>query len=62
MNGQQYVTGGDVITAIDGHSVDSADTLQAEVAGKKPGSKITLTVVRNGSTRTVTVTLGTRPS
>jgi putative serine protease PepD len=62
VNGQQYATGGDVITAIDGHSVSSADTLQAEVAGKKPGSTITLTVVRNGSTRTVTVTLGTRPS
>jgi putative serine protease PepD len=62
VNGQQYATGGDVITAIDGHSVSSSDTLQAEVAGKKPGSTITLTVVRNGSTRTVTVTLGTRPS
>jgi S1-C subfamily serine protease len=62
VNGQQYATGGDVITAIDGHPVSSADTLQAEVAGKKPGSTITLTVVRNGSTRTVTVTLGTRPS
>ena len=62
VQGQQYATGGDVITAIDGHSVSSADTLQAEVAGKKPGSTITLTVVRNGSARTVTVTLGTRPS
>jgi putative serine protease PepD len=62
VNGQQYATGGDVITAIDGHPVTSADTLQAEVAGKKPGSTITLTVARNGSTRTVTITLGTRPS
>jgi putative serine protease PepD len=62
VNGQQYATGGDVITALDGHAVSSSDSLQAEVAGKKPGSKITLTVVRNGSTRTVTVTLGTRPS
>ncbi len=62
VNGQQYATGGDVITAIDGHTVSSSDSLQAEVAGKKPGSKITLTVVRGGSTRTVTVTLGTRPS
>ena len=62
VNGQQYATGGDVITAIDGHSVSSADTLQTEVAGRKPGTKVTLTVSRNGSTKTITVTLGTRPS
>jgi putative serine protease PepD len=62
VNGQQYATGGDVITAIDGQAVSSADTLQAEVAGKKPGSQATLTIVRNGSTKTVTVTLGSRPS
>ena len=62
VNGQQYATGGDVITAIDGHSVSSADSLQTEVAGKKPGTKVTLTVVHSGSTKTITVTLGTRPS
>ena len=45
VNGQQYATGGDVITAIDGHSVSSADTLQTEVAGRKPGTKVTLTVI-----------------
>jgi len=62
VNGQQYVTGGDVITQIDGQAVTSADTLQTEVAGRKPGTKVTLTLVRNGTTKTVTVTLGTRPS
>jgi putative serine protease PepD len=62
VNGQQYATGGDVITAIDGHSVSSADSLQTEVAGKKPGTKVTLTVVHSGFTKTITVTLGTRPS
>ena len=62
VNGQSYVTGGDVITQVDGHAVTSADTLQTEIAGRKPGSKVTLTIVRNGATKTVTVTLGTRPS
>jgi putative serine protease PepD len=62
VNGQQYATGGDIITAVDGHPVASADTLQTEVAGRKPGTKINLTVVHKGSTKTVTVTLGTRPS
>jgi putative serine protease PepD len=62
VNGQQYATGGDVVTRIDGRPVTSADALQTEIAGKKPGTKVTLTVVRNGSTKSITVTLGTRPS
>ena len=62
INGQQYATGGDVITAVDGRPVLSADTLQNEIAGRKPGSKVTLTVSRGGSTKQITVTLGTRPS
>jgi len=62
VNGQAYATGGDVITAVNGNPVSSADTLQAEIAGKKPGTKVTLTLSRNGSSRTVTVTLGNRPS
>jgi serine protease Do len=62
VNGQSYPTGGDVITAVDGHSVSSSDTLQNEIAGKKPGAKVKLTVVSGGDTKQITVTLGTRPS
>jgi len=62
VNGQSYATGGDVITAVNGRPVSSADTLQTEIAGAKPGSKVSLTLSRNGSSRTVMVTLGTRPS
>jgi S1-C subfamily serine protease len=62
VGGEQYAIGGDVVTAVDGNSVSSADTLQNEIAGKKPGATVKLTVVRGDSTRTVTVTLGSRPS
>jgi putative serine protease PepD len=62
VNGQPYATGGDVVTQVDGKTVTSADALQSDIAGRKPGSKVTLTVVRNGSTKSITVTLGTRPS
>ena len=62
VNGQEYVTGGDVITKVDGQRITSADQLETLVSAKKPGSQITLTVARNGATRTVNVTLGTRPS
>ena len=62
VNGEQYATGGDVITAVNGRPVSSADALQTEIAGKKPGTTVKLTVVSGGSTKTVTVKLGSRPS
>jgi putative serine protease PepD len=62
VNGQDYATGGDVVTKVNGQTVTSSDALQSEIAGRKPGSKVTLTVVRGGSTKSITVTLGSRPS
>jgi S1-C subfamily serine protease len=62
VDGEQYATGGDVITAVNGKPVTRADTLQNEIAGKKPGTTVQLTVVRGGSTKTVTLKLGSRPS
>ena len=53
---------GDVITAIDGTSVTSADDLTAKISAHQPGDKVTLSVTRNGSTLKLDVTLGTRPS
>ncbi len=53
---------GDVITAINGDSIASADDLTAKVNTYKPGDKVTVTVNRNGSTKKLTITLGTRPS
>ena len=48
---------GDVITEIDGHKVSDAGELQVVVGEKQPGTKIELTVLRNGKTMTVPVTL-----
>ena len=59
---QPYVTGGDVITKLDGKQVTTDEALQNAVSARKPGTQITLTVVRGGSERTVHVTLGRRPS
>jgi len=53
---------GDVITAVDDNTVSGADELTAAVGSRAPGDKVTLTVDRNGTTKTITVTLGTRPS
>jgi len=53
---------GDVITAFGGETITSPDELTAAVGVKQPGDKVSVTYVRNGSTKTTEVTIGTRPS
>jgi putative serine protease PepD len=53
---------GDVITAVDGQSISGADALTANLGSRVPGAKVTMTIDRNGSTKSIQVTLGTRPS
>jgi putative serine protease PepD len=53
---------GDVVTAIDGKAVTGSDDLTALVATYKPGDTAKMTVTRNGSTQTISVTFGERPS
>jgi S1-C subfamily serine protease len=57
----KYRTGGDVVLEIDGHKVVQPDDLARLIATKKPGEKVTLTVLRDGGERQVEVTLGERP-
>jgi putative serine protease PepD len=53
---------GDVITAVDGQAISGADALTANLGSRLPGDKVTLTITRNGSTKSIQVTLGTRPT
>jgi S1-C subfamily serine protease len=62
IQGQTYVTGGDVITAIDGTAVTSAEELAAAIMQHKPGDTVTVTVLRGGSTQHLKATLSQRPS
>jgi serine protease Do len=48
---------GDVITQLNGTTVNDAGELQVEVGQKQPGTKINLTVMRDGKNMQVTVTL-----
>ena len=61
VDGVPYPTGGDVITAVDGEAVETSEQLQSLVAEHAPGDEVELTVVHDGETRTVTVTLADRP-
>jgi S1-C subfamily serine protease len=54
--------GGDIITKVDGKPVSGIGQLRQAVSGKKPGDKVTLTVLHDGQTKDVTVTLGAPPS
>jgi putative serine protease PepD len=53
---------GDVVTAVGGQRVRSADEVGQAIDAKKPGDKVTLTYTRGGQSHTVTVTLADRPS
>jgi putative serine protease PepD len=53
---------GDVVTAFDGETISSPDELTAAVGAKQPGDKVSVTYLRNGTTHTAEVTIGTRPS
>jgi putative serine protease PepD len=53
---------GDVITSLDGKPVANYDALTAAIGAAKPGDKVTVTVTNKGSSRSVTVTLGSRPN
>ncbi len=51
---------GDVITSVDGESVQGAESLTAQVRERGPGDEVTLGVVRGGQLLDVQVVLGTR--
>jgi putative serine protease PepD len=51
---------GDVITAVGSTKITSSAQIRAIIAGKQPGDGLTLTIRRDGSSKTVQVTLGAR--
>ena len=53
---------GDVVTAIDGKTVDGSNELRNKIAATRPGTRVTLTVLRSGERKTLTATLGELPS
>ena len=53
---------GDAVIALNGSTIDGSDSLVARIRAIHPGTKITLTVVRDGKQTNIQVTLGTRPA
>ena len=62
IDGVPYPVGGDVITAIDGVSIDGMDDLVAHlVENNRPGQTVTLEILSMDGMRTADVMLGERP-
>jgi S1-C subfamily serine protease len=62
VEGESYSVGGDIITKVDGRPVVDFDQLSAVVQQKHPGDTMKIELWRDGSQRTVTAKLGTRPN
>ncbi len=53
---------GDIITAVDGQTVDESHDLSSLIVTHSPGDTVKLTVQRGSSTLTLSLTLGTMPA
>jgi serine protease Do len=56
------IKSGDVITAVNGTPVRDARQLARRIGTMSPGTAITLVLIHDGNSRTVTLTLGTLPN
>jgi putative serine protease PepD len=56
------IKSGDAVIALNGSTIDGSDSLVARIRAIHPGTKITLSVVRDGKQTNIQVTLGTRPA
>lgn len=63
INGTQYEIGGDIIVAADGHPIQKIEDLLNYLQDQKSvGDNMTLTIIRDGKTMQITLTLQERPS
>lgn len=62
INGEAVKVGGDIITAVGGQPVESLADLQNFLQQAAPGQKITLTIMRDGKSLEVSVTLAEQPA
>ena len=62
IGGSPISLGGDIITGIGGKNIASMDDVISIVNAASPGKTLDLTILRDGQPKTLTVTLGDRPS
>ena len=53
---------GDIIVKVNGQAIDGDHPLDATLSQYAPGDTVTISVLRDGQSTTLQVTLGTRPA
>jgi S1-C subfamily serine protease len=61
VNGKKIMVGGDIVTAVNGASIENVQDLRNQVLRADPGDELKLSILRDGATQEITVTLGERP-
>lgn len=55
------IVAGDIITTIDGHAIPDFDRLTARIAQRRPGEKVEVEIIRDGTRMKMEPILGSRP-
>ena len=61
VQGEEYLFGGDIVTAIQSTSVRTHQDYVAKVKTLRPGQRVKVSILRDGQAREVTLTVGERP-
>ena len=61
VQGEEYLVGGDILTAIDGTPMRTHQDYLAKVKTLKPGQRARITIMRDGQRRELSLTVGERP-
>ena len=62
LGGDTVRVGGDIIKSVDGKKVRTNDDVTRLIGDRRPGDRVRLEVIRDGTRRTVSVKLGRRPT
>jgi serine protease Do len=61
LQGDEYLLGGDILTAINGQAVRNHQEYIARVSTLRPGQRVRVTIARDGQPRELTLTVAERP-
>ena len=61
VQGEEYLVGGDILTAIEGTTVRTHLEYLAKVKTLRPGQRVRLAILRDGQRRELTLTVAERP-
>jgi putative serine protease PepD len=61
VQGEEYLVGGDILTAIEGTPIRTHQDYLAKVKTMRPGQRVRLTLLRDGQRRELTLTVAERP-